>query len=327
MIAVTGVNGLVGGNLARALRARGESVRGIIHHDRKAVEGLDIELVQADLLDSPALIRAFNGVEVVFHLAGFISLSEQNAAHMEDINIEGVRNVIAACQVCRVRRLVHFSSIEALIQEPFETPVDEERPLATGPHYPLYNRTKAAGEALVRQAEGLETVILNPTGILGPYDFRPSFFGQALLLMAAGRLPVMVSGGFDWVDVRDVVNAAIQAARSAPAGSRFLLSSHWVSAVDVARAVARLSGFNPPRFSVPISLAYHAAPLVALFARLSGSPPLYTRDSLGALRSNHRISHARAAQMLGYQPRPFEESLQDTLDWFAANGYLRRKAA
>lgn len=323
MIVVTGVSGLVGGNLARALVERGLPVRGIVHHDRRAVQGLDIELVQADLLDRASLIAAFQGAEIVFHLAGLISLSEQNETKMQAINVTGVQHVLAACRANGVRRLVHFSSVEALVQEPFDSPVDEQRPLATAPQYPFYNRTKALGEGLVRQAiaEGLDGVILNPTGILGPFDFRPSYFGQALLLMASGHLPVMVSGGFDWVDVRDVVEAALQAFQSAPAGSRFLLSGHWVSVAQVARLIASLTGKPCPRITVPVRLASLAAPLVAGYARLRGTPPLYTRDSLGALHSNHSICHTQATQALNYHPRPFEQTLQDTLDWFFANGY------
>ena len=284
-----------------------------------------MELVQADLLDLPALTRAFHDVEVVYHLAGLISLSEQDDARMQAINVEGVRNVLAACHASGVRRLVHFSSIHALVQEPFSTPVDEDRPLASSSRHTPYERSKAAGEALVRQAiaEGLDGLILNPTAIFGPYDFRPSFFGQALILMATGRLPVLVSGGFDWVDVRDVADAAIQAAQFAPSGSRFLLSGHWRSISQVAHSVARLTGAHPPRISVSLGLAYYAAPLVKLFALLNGSRPLYTRVSLGALRSNRKISHAHASQVLYFRPRPFEETLQDTLDWFIDNGFIQ----
>ncbi len=324
MIAITGVSGLVGGNLARELIARGQFVRGIIHQDRQAVAGLEMELVQADLLDLPSLAGAFKGMDVVYHLAGLISLSEQDEARMRATNIDGVQNVIAACRVSKVRRLVHFSSIHALEQYPLDVPVDEERPLALASRYGPYERTKAAGEELVRQAlrEGLDGVILNPSAIVGPFDFRPSYFGQALILMAKGSLPVLVRGGYDWVDVRDVVNAAIQAAQSAPSGSRFLLSGHWCSVSQVAQLVARLAGTKPPRLTLPLEIASLAAPLMTFYARIAKNHPLYTRTSLSALRSNRQVSHARASEKLGYQPRAFEETVYDTLAWFAKNGYF-----
>lgn len=309
---------MVGSNLARALLASGQPLRGIVHQDRRAVEGLAMELVSADLQDLPALCRAFQGVDVVYHLAGMISLALEDEPRMQQVNVSGVRNVLEACRAAGVRRLVHFSSIHALEQEPLDQHLDEERPLALALHHAPYDRTKAEGEKLVRQAiaAGLDAVILNPTAIVGPYDFKPSYFGQALKLIASGRLPALVTGGFDWVDVRDVVTAAIQAANTAPPGRRYLIAGHWRSVSQVARGITSLCGVRPPLVTVPLALAYQLAPLVKMAAMLNGSRPLYTRVTLGALRSNRWISYARAAQELNYQPRPFEETLQDTLAWF-----------
>ena len=229
MIVVTGASGLVGGNLVRAQLSQGRPVRALVHHDRRALDGLDVETASADLNDPASLEQAFRGAQVVYHLASTISIRMDNWDELERVNVNGTRSVVEACLRCGVRRLVYFSSIHAYQQEPFDQPLDEGRPLLTDSSIPPYERSKAAAELIARQApqRGLDTVIIIPTAILGPYDFRPSYLGQALQLLMHGRIAALVPGGYDWVDVRDVVNGAMQAERLAPSGARYILSGHW----------------------------------------------------------------------------------------------------
>jgi dihydroflavonol-4-reductase len=326
MIAITGVSGLVGANLSRTLIEQGREVRGIIHVDRKAVQGLDIELVHGDVRDLDSLKSAFSGVEVVYHLAAQISLEMDNWSEVEEVNVVGVRNLVEACLQCGVQRLIHFSSIHAYQQAPYDDSLDENRPLATSPNNIPYDRSKALGELEIKKgiARGLQAVILNPTAMIGPYDFYPSYFGKALLGLVNGRIPALVKGGFDWVDVRDVVHAAIQAQSETTANAKnYILSGHWRSVRQVAEQAAKYTGRKPPLLTVPTGLAKFFAPLFSSIARFNGSQPIYTQATLDALNSNRQISHARAAAELGFRPRPFVETISDTLDWFAMNGYLQ----
>jgi dihydroflavonol-4-reductase len=318
MIVVTGASGLVGGNLVRALLANGRPVRALVHRDRRALAGLDVETISADLTDPASLQRAFAGAKTVYHLASSISIRMDNWDELQRVNVAGTRNVVEACLGCGVSKLVYFSSIHAYLQEPFDQPLDEDRPLLSDESAPPYERSKAAAELIARQApeRGLPAVIIIPTAILGPYDFRPSYLGQALQLLARGRIPALVRGGYDWVDVRDVVDGARQAEHLGRSGARYILSGHWRSLRDVAWVTAQVSGRSAPGFIVPIWLAEWFQPVMAKLAQLKGEQPLYTRAMLNAMRSNRQISHARAAHDLGYAPRPFEGTLRDTLDWF-----------
>jgi len=323
MIAVTGASGHVGGNLIRTLLKQGNKVRVLIHHDQRAIEGLDVDVVHGDILDLDSLKRAFEKADIVYHAAVYISLLMKEWPLLDSINIHGTRNVVESCLNCGIR-LVHFSSIHALAQEPLMTPIDESRPYVESHHTPPYDRSKAAAEKEVLKGidRGLDAIIINPTAIIGPHDFRPSHTGEALLRMARGNLPALTGGGFDWVDVRDVVRGAITAANKAPAGGKYLLSGHWVSLRDMAQEVARYTDIHPPRLCLPIWIARLGAPFVTAYARWRGRRPLYTSASLMALQSNRNISHAKATRELDYQPRSFEETIRDTLDWFKENGYL-----
>ena len=153
-----------------------------------------------------------------------------------------------------VSRLIHFSSIHALEQKPLDTPVDETRPLVTSEDHPPYDISKAGGEREVLKGieKGLNAVIINPTGVIGPYDYYPSHFGEVLLSLACGKFPALVNGGFDWVDARDVAYGAMRAEEVAPRGSKYLLSGHWASMPELAFMLKEILEIDPPRFTCPL---------------------------------------------------------------------------
>jgi len=124
-VVVTGASGHLGVNLVRALGAEKRQVRTLVHVNHQTVEGLGAEIVQGNICDVESLYRAFEGAEVVYHLAATISLLKNEWPLVEKVNVIGTRNVVEACLRSGVKRLVHFSSIHALNQEPLDTPVDE----------------------------------------------------------------------------------------------------------------------------------------------------------------------------------------------------------
>jgi len=324
-VVVTGASGHIGLNLVRALASEKQAVRAVVHVNHKPLQEVGIEIVHADVCDVDSLVKAFQGADIVFHLAGMISIVNTEWPLVEKINVLGVQNVIEACRRSKVRRLVHFSSIHAIQQEPLDKPVNESRPLIEGRKYPPYDRSKAAGQTAVRKAvaEGLDAVVVNPTGVFGPYDYQPSFFGAALLAMANGKMPALVNGGFDWVDARDVAQGAILAAKRAPTGSEYLLSGHWVSMPDIAVAMREISNASITSFVCPMPVARFGASFATVYSRLVKKRAIYTSVSMNALKSNHNISHEKATRELGYQSRPFKDTITDTLQWFAQNGDLR----
>jgi dihydroflavonol-4-reductase len=325
MIVVTGAAGHVGANLVRALAAEGRPVRAFVHLDQRALEGLDIEVVQGDICVPDSLFKAFEGAEVVYHLAAHISISTDPWSRLEAVNITGTRNVVEACLRCGVRRLVHFSSIHTLTDTP-DIPVDESNPLVDSRRCPPYDRSKAAAEGEIQRGieKGLDAIIISPTAIVGPHDYKPSYFGEALLKLANGRLPALVSGGFDWVDVRDVVRGAMRAEETAPCGAKYLLSGHWLSLRQVAEMTEKITGVKAPASVYPMWLARIGAPFITAFDLMARRRPLNTSASLQALRGHRRISHQKAARELDYRPRPFRETLIDTLKWFETAGKLER---
>jgi dihydroflavonol-4-reductase len=125
---VTGASGHFGVNLVRSLLVRGRLVCALIHKNKQTLAGLDIEIVPGDARDSASLCPAFNGAAVVYHLVARILILIDEWPLLEHVNVIGTRNLVNTSLDCGVRRLVHFSSIHALVQEPLDKPVVELRP-------------------------------------------------------------------------------------------------------------------------------------------------------------------------------------------------------
>jgi dihydroflavonol-4-reductase len=323
-IAVTGANGHVGANLCRSLLAEGHQVKALVHKHDDAIKGLEIELFHGSVNDPEALRKLFKGSEIVFHLAAIISIDGQKDKLLE-VNYEGTKNLINIIRENGVRRLIHFSSIHALKHFPYNEPMDENRPLMTqGPTW--YEVTKARADKMVLDAtnDGLDAVVINPTAIVGPNDFKPSLVGTVLIRLYNNSLPALVPGGYNWVDVRDVVQGAIAAMDSGRKGERYILGGKWVSVKDLALIVEKVTRKKVNKFTIPTGLARIGVPFIKAYARVTNQEPLYTGESLSTLvEVNKKINCLKAETELGYSSRDLEITIRDTINWFHENGYVK----
>lgn len=324
IVVVTGASGHIGANLVKQLLADGRSVRALYHQSKALLENEAIEWIQGDVRHKDSLLKAFEGAETVFHLAAMISIEGDLDGLVHAVNVEGAGNVAEAALACGVKRLVHFSSIHAFNQHPLDQVLDETRVRASGKHHNAYDRSKAAGEARVREvmAQGLDCVFVHPSGVIGPFDGEPSRMGQVFLDLYHGALPALIDGGFDWVDVRDVVSGAIAAETKGRCGENYLLTGKWRSVKEIATIAEGITGKKRPALVTPMWLARGWAPFQAAFDRMQGRRPLYTGESLEALRANKQVDHGKAERELDHHPRPAEESIKDIYAWFEQAGKL-----
>jgi dihydroflavonol-4-reductase len=326
---VTGASGHLGFTLVRRLLDDGRNVRTLIRYrTSRHLADLPIEFVEGDLSDAQSLHRGFEGVEVVYHTAGLISLDPHAWPALRALNVEGTRTIVSLCQAHQVRRLIHVSSLEVFRTHPLTQPLSETRPLISEDISPPYPRSKVLSQRVVEQAvaNGLDAVILVPSAILGPNDYKLSAANAFILQAARGELPGLVNGGYDWVDVRDVVAGAIRAEQMATSGATYILSNQWASLRTVTEMVEAAGGAPSPRFTFPPWLVHLGIGPMRLVASLQGRQSLFTRQSLeAALSSNHHILHDHATADLGYQPRPLAETVQDTVDWLEETGLFTRR--
>jgi len=323
---VTGATGHLGNNLVRALLERGDQVRALVYpaDPLRPIEGLAAEQVPGDVCDQDSLLRAFAGAEVVYHLASIITIMPSRTNLLYQVNVMGTRNVVEACLRNGVRRLVYTASIHALVEPPHGTMIDEHFPFDPSRIATDYGRSKAQAALEVRDGveRGLDAVIACPTGIVGPYDFQPSEMGRFFLSFANGRLPACVAGAYDFVDVRDVASGLIAAAERGRRGHNYILSGEQITIDRIMALLAKATGVPAPRLRVPTALATAIASFTCSYARMKGTRPLLTQESVSILASNSCISHDKATRELGYQPRPIAESLADTVRWFEEAGML-----
>ncbi len=325
-VAVTGASGHIGNNLCRELIHQGYKVKALINKDNTAVKGLDIETVKGNITDIEALNKLTENADIVFHLAAIISISGNSKDYLSKVNVQGTKNIIDASVKQKVKKFIHFSSIHALNQFPLEKELNEKNQLADG-NCTAYDQTKADAERLVLKAveNGLDAHILNPTSVVGINDFKSSLVGQAFLKIANGKLPALIPGGFDWVDVRDIVKGAIDSIDKGIKGERYLLSGHWKSLEDLATEINLYTKRKNP-IKIPLFVAKIGVPFIYLYSKITDNDPLYTFESLEILnQSNKHISFQKAKDRLNYQPRSFKETIQDTYDWYEKQGLIVKK--
>jgi dihydroflavonol-4-reductase len=146
--------------------------------------------------------------------------------------------------------------------------------------------------------------------------------GTVLLDLYRRRFPALVDGGFNWVDVRDVVAGALAAEQKGRVGERYILSGRWTSFAELAGVVHEITRVPIPRLVTPMWLARVGAGVTEAYGRVTGAPVRFTGESLKALRHWREISCDKAKRELGYDPRPLRDTVADTFTWFHEAGVI-----
>jgi dihydroflavonol-4-reductase len=327
MIVVTGATGHIGNVLIRELITRRQIVRALVlpNDDCRPLTGLKIEIVRGDVTDIKSLESAFVGADIVFHLAGIVTIMPSMKKLLERVNVSGVRNVAIACRTSGVRRLVYTSSVHAIAEPPHGTVIDESQPFDPDHVLGDYARSKARATLLLLDEVhkgGLDGVICCPTGVIGPWDYGISNIGQLILDFASGHLKSFVRGAYDFVDVRDVARGLIFAAEKGQSGRHYIFSGAQVQVPELMKELERNIGYPAPTYEIPSTIARAAGVLASVYYRLIRRRPVFTAYSIDVLRSNSQVSSARAREELGFTTRPWQDSIRDHVEWFCAERML-----
>ena len=250
---VTGGSGHVGGNLVRELLSRGYEVDCLVRSDTRALDDLDVGYVNGNMLNPGEMTSLMADSDVVFHSAAFVAVEKIQEDLMRKVNVEGTRSIVTAAIESGVKKLVYFSSVHAFEQHPTSEPLLESRPLVTDPNALPYDRTKAEAQKLVLGAreQGLAVNVVHPTGIIGPYDFKPSRMGKVLSDIAHGNMPFAINNGFNWVDVRDVAISAVNCVEHGIDGQNYILPGHWASMPAISSIVKQITGKRTHLVTIP----------------------------------------------------------------------------
>lgn len=322
-IAITGASGYLGQVLTPLLAAGGHSLRLLVRSPLPA-DIPSTQLISGDLLCRESLEALVQGAEAVIHMGAVISIQDKPDAHALAVNVDGTRYLLEASLNAGVRRFIQVSSVAAFNQAPIDQPMREDRRTAASEQHTYdYSKSISQQMALSYNQRGMEVIALAPSALFGPFDTKPSLIGKAIISMCKGRVPALLPGGVDFVDVRDVAAAIVASLERGEPGSVYLLSGKWVSLEDFAKEVGIARGKKLSLPVLPLWLICGSLPFVKALGSLTGAPPYYTRQAIRNLVcSNRKIDSSRARAELQFEPRPFQETLKDTIAWFRQTGML-----
>ena len=314
---VTGATGFVGGHVARLLVERGHQVRVTFRDPSRLARlgGLDVETVRADVLDRAALRRAMRDCDLVFNTAGYVG--SRPPERLWQVNAMAPRLLVEAASAEGVRRVVHTSTVAAVGNAAHGEAADESLVYRGGEFGLAYGDSKHEGEveALAAGARcGIEVVVVNPSYVLGvPVD--PTNAGETSTRVIgnflAGRLPAVVDGATNIVDVEDVAAGHLLAAEAGKPGERYILGGYDMSWVELIDRLAVLSGVERPVMVLPREAGTVARVQAELGMRWPVAP-----EAFALMAQNWRYSSRKAKRELRYHTRPLERTLERTVEWY-----------
>ena len=321
---LTGAAGYLGSNISRKLLESGERVRALVLPGDPAAghvpEG--VEVVSGDLLDLESLERFFaapEGTEViVLHCASFVTVNPDPNPKVYAVNVTGTRNILAMCLKRAVKKLVYVSSTGAIPELPNGRTIREVDWFDPKAVVGYYGETKAEATQLVLDAvheKGLDASIVYPSGIAGPNDFGYSFFATFVIDAAMGKMPAGVQGSFNAVDVRDLADGVIACAEKGGKGEGYIMSNDLVTIREMFQLIARYTGAREVKMILPVWVARALAAVMKIQSKLTGKPALLTSFAIYNLARNNNFSSEKARRELDYRTRPFEETIEDTVNW------------
>jgi dihydroflavonol-4-reductase len=322
-VCVLGATGFIGGQIARAAANAGHRVRAARRNPSNAgaISDVPVEWVSANLNDAGSLVQAMHGCEVLFHAAASYPEDHRRIPQaVADAQAE-MRRVLDAARVAGVRRVIYTSTLTTM-ERRLPLPqgegwgegvlLDETCFYQPGSAPSAYYEAKFAMEQIALGARDIDVVTLMPTAVFGPGDVKPTT-GIVIREAARGRMPVYFDAVLNAVDARDVAAAHLAAVAQGVAGERYAIGGHNLTLRQFLTAVAKVAGVAPPRVKVPRGL------LAGAIRAIDALPFSNLPDHIRMFPFWAPVNSAKAQRELGHTARAFEDTVRDTLAWFAAH--------
>ena len=324
---ITGSSGHVGSNLIRELTKQNYKIRCIdFDGDHRAYEGFDVELIQGDITQKDSLEPIFKDVEIVFHTAALINLDRRYRDQIRLVNVSGTENVCKASLNAGVKKLIHFSSVDAFYRFPIEEPLLEDRKLIDDPNAVPYDLSKADGQKIVLDycQQGLDASIVHPTSIVGPNDFKPGLPMQEMVNLANGKRKVLPNWGYNFVDVRDLCTTAISAVSKGKTGQNYIVGGEYHMYSYIAELMEEQLGRTVLLGTIPNFISYLGLPYEYIKSLITKKPRVLTVDTLHTGKTGNKVVPSTLARSeLGHNPRPIEETIHDMVSFFQKRGLIK----
>jgi dihydroflavonol-4-reductase len=324
-VLLTGPDGVLGNNLVRKLIEKEYSVRVLIQSGKKAplLDDLPIERKYGDILQKDDLVKAVSGCDIIIHAAAMTDSWPSKHEKFWKVNVDGTVNMIEAAREASVKRFLHIGTATSFGPGNKQNPGTEQSEYCADRYGFDYISSKYEAQRIVLEEveKGFDAVILNPTFMIGPYDAKPSS-GALILGVNSGKVPGYPAGGKNFVSVKDVADAIVNAIELGKTGESYILGNENLNYKEIFQEIADTLGVKAPKRALPkfLILAYG---LVMSFA---ANVFRFTPDAgyKMALLSTVEFFYdpKKAREELKMPQTPVDTALKEAVTWFRNNGYI-----
>ena len=330
-IVVTGASGLVGAHLCISLLKQGCAVKAVVRNEQsqKKAESFftlyncesllnsHISWKYADLTHPLEVVQSIEGAEYVFHCAGYVSFNLSDISELYEVNTIATRYVVDACLKYAVKKFCYVSSIAALGTPGKEELVNETREFNKSLKQSPYGYSKYHGELEVWRgiAEGLSSVIVNPSVIIGPGQWFQSS-GELFSTVSQGMM-FYTSSVSGYVSIHDVVDVMITLMDSDVQNERFIISAEDIDIRTVFSTIAETLNVRKPTVFMPQILFKILVVLYSCCVRLIGKTPRITLQTVQAAYSKTYIDSSKIKKYRGKDFRDVCREIKRTALFFA----------
>ena len=309
---IIGATGHIGNNLVRMLVEESQEVKVLVRKIDRSIENLNVTYIVGDVLNKEFLLKNINKNDIVIHLAGIIDIKNKLQKETNDINYLGTVKVVNASIEKNAKRLVYLSTVDCIYKETLDEVVKEPTRMRVemfNQNYPI-SKAKATEYVMRKMNEKHNTTIaiVYPSCVFGINDYKPSAIGRVILDSINGKMQFGINGGYNFIDVVDLVKAIITLSKMDNNDS-YILSGYNITVRKMYETINKVLGVNKKIRNVPMFLVKLAIPFV----------PYLSNFTLKTITENCNYDNSKAVEELGFSLTSFEESMKNTIEWFKDN--------
>lgn len=309
---IIGATGHIGNNLVRMLVEESQEVKVLVRKIDRSIENLNVTYIVGDVLNKEFLLKNINKNDIVIHLAGIIDIKNKLQKETNDINYLGTVKVVNASIEKNAKRLVYLSTVDCIYKDTMDEVVKEPTRMRVemfNQNYPI-SKAKATEYVMRKMNEKHNTTIaiVYPSCVFGINDYKPSAIGRVILDSINGKMQFGINGGYNFIDVVDLVKAIITLSKMDNNDS-YILSGYNITVRKMYETINKVLGVNKKIRNVPMFLVKLAIPFVSYLSNFT----------LKTITENCNYDNSKAVEELGFSLTSFEESMKNTIEWFKDN--------
>lgn len=324
---VTGADGMLGSSICRELIWQGYAVKGMILPNRNlnVLSNLDIEIDKGNILDKDFLQKEMSTCDFVIHLAASTTVWPRRSKMIVSVNFEGTKNVMEVAEKLKMKRMVHIGTASSFGHGTKEKPGNESASFVFGKYGLDYIDSKYLSQKMLLEKyskDGFPIIIINPTYMIGPFDSGPSS-GKMIINLLKDKIPGYTDGGRNFICTTDVAKAAVNALKLGRLGECYILGNENLEYKEFFKKVCAVRNKKFNLIKVPGFLVLCIGFYNSVVARLIHKPPILSYTMFRIARAGQYYSSEKAQKELNLPQTPIEIGIEQCVDWFESNGYLK----